>query len=58
MLIKDEYYGSLILLIESICEIRNKYYLESFLNERFRKHNNIIINSLFKELVQIVVDGN
>ena len=58
MLIKDEYYGNLILLIECICEIRNKYYLQSFLNECFRKHNNIVINSLFKELVQIVDDGN
>ena len=58
MLIKDEYYGNLILLIESICEIKNKYYLQTFLNDFFRKHNSININSLFKELVQIVDDGN
>ena len=55
---KDEYYGNLILLIESICEIKNKYYLQTFLNDFFRKHNSININRLFKELVQIVDDGN
>ena len=58
MLIKDKYYSNLILLIESIYEIRNKYYLKTFLNDFFRKHNNIIINSSFKELVQIVDDGS
>ena len=31
-LTKDEYYGHLILLLESICEVENKYYPQTFLN--------------------------
>ena len=60
-LTKDEYCGHLILLLESICEVENEYYPQTFLDEIFecnsvecnsiKRHNK---NSLFKELVQIV----
>ena len=63
-LTKDEYYGHSILLLESICEVKSKYYAQAFLDKFFEcnyvkcnsieKHNNNNINSLFKELVQIV----
>ena len=68
-LTKDEYYGHSILLLESICEVKNKYYPQTFLDELFEcnsvecnsiecssieKHSNNNINSLFKELIQIV----
>ena len=55
-LTKDKYYGHLILLLESISEIGNKYYPQAFLDKFFEcnsveKNNK---NNLFKELVQIV----
>ena len=57
MAIKDlilKYYGHSILLLESISEVKNKYYLQTFLNEFFKIHNDNNINKLFKELVQII----
>ena len=53
-LIKDKYYGNSIILIESICEVKNKYYFQTFVDEFFETHNDDNINSLFKELVQII----
>ena len=56
-LTKDEYYGHSVLLLESICEVENKYYPQPFLRKFFEcnsvgcNNNN---NSLFKELAQIV----
>ena len=52
-LTKDKYYGNSILLIESICEVKNKYYPQTFLDEFFEIHNDNNINSLFKELEHI-----
>ena len=43
-----------MLLLESICEIENKYYPQTFLDEFFKIHNDNNINKLFKELVQII----
>ena len=37
--IKDKYYGNSILLIESICEVKYKYYPQTFLDEFFETHN-------------------
>ena len=56
---KDEYYGHSILLLESICKVENKYYPQTFLDKlpecnSIEKHDDDNINSLFKELVQIV----
>ena len=51
---KDEYYGYSILLIESICELKNQYYPQTFLDGFLEKHDDNNMNSLFKELVQIV----
>ena len=34
-LAKDEYYNHSILLLESICEVENKYYPQTFLDEFF-----------------------
>ena len=34
-LTKDEYYGHSILLLESICEVKNKYYPQTFLDKFF-----------------------
>ena len=48
---KNEYCGHLILLLESICEVENKYYPQTFLHKFFECNNNK--NNLFKELVQI-----
>ena len=58
-LTKDKYYGHSILLSEPICELKNKYCPQTFLDEFFEcnsvdKHNDDNKNSLFKELVQIV----
>ena len=60
-LTKNEYCGHSILLLESICEVENKYYPQTFLHKFFefssvecnsvKKYNK---NSLFKKLVQIV----
>ena len=55
-LTKGEYYGHSILLLESICEVENKYYPQTFLDEFFecnsiKTHNNNNKNSLFKELL-------
>ena len=50
-LTKDKYYGHSILLLESICEVENKYYLQAFLDKFFEKHDDNNVNSLFKELV-------
>ena len=49
-LTKDKYYGHSILL-EFICEVKNKYYPQTFLGRLFERSN---VSSLFKELVQIV----
>ena len=46
--------GNSILLIESIDEVENKYYHETFLDEFFEKHNDNNINSLYKKLVEII----
>ena len=46
--------GNSILLIESIDEVENKYYHQTFLDEFFEKHNDNNINSLYKKLVQII----
>ena len=51
---KYEYYGYSILLLESICEVENKHYPKTFLDEFFEIHNDNNINKLFKELVQII----
>ena len=32
-LTKDKYYGHSILLLESICEVKNKYYPQTFLDK-------------------------
>ena len=58
-LTKDNYYWHSILLLESISEVENKYYPQTFLDKFFecnsiKKHNNNNVNSLFKELLQIV----
>ena len=63
-ILKDEYYGHSLLLLESICELENKYCPQTFLDEFFecssigcssvKTHNTNNENSLFKELVQIV----
>ena len=58
-LAKDEYYDHSILLLEFICEVENKYYPQTFLDEFFECNsietdNNNNRNSLFKELVQII----
>ena len=50
---KDENYGHSILLLESICEIENKYYPKIFLDKLFEKSNDNNKKRLFKELVQI-----
>ena len=47
---KDKYYGNSIILTESICEVKNKYYSHIFLDEIFKTHNDNNANSLFKEL--------
>ena len=53
---KDEYYGHSILLLESICEVKNKHYPQTFLDEFFEMHNdnNNNMNKLFTKLVQII----
>ena len=48
---KDKYYGNSILLIESICKVKNEHYPKPFLDKLFEKHNSV--PSSFKELVQI-----
>ena len=53
-LAKDEYYVHSMLLLESISEVENKYYPQTFLDEFFKIHNDNNINKLFKELVQII----
>ena len=58
-LTKDKYYDNSILLIESICKVKNKHYPKAFLDKLFEKHNSV--PSSFKELVQITDysdDGN
>ena len=56
-LTKDEYCRHSILSLESICEVENKYYSQTFL-DKFFTYNSIECNnnknSLLKELVQIV----
>ena len=59
ILTKDKYSGRSILLLESICEVENKYYPQTFLDKFFEcnsieKHGDNNVNSLFKEWVQIV----
>ena len=51
-LTKDDYCGHSISLLESICEVENKYYPQTSLHKFFECSNNK--NSLFKELEQIV----
>ena len=56
-LTKDEYCGHSILLLESISEVKNKYYPQTLLNKFFKRNSaecNNNKNSLFEELVQIV----
>ena len=53
-LTKDKYYGNSMLLIESTCEVKNKYYPQTLLDEFSETHNDNNINSLFKVLVQII----
>ena len=53
-LAKDKYYGHSMLLLESISEVKNKYYPQTFLDMFFEKHDDNNVNSLFEELVQIV----
>ena len=53
-LVKIKYCGRSILLLESICEVKNKYYFQTFLDKFFECNsveNNV--NRLFKELAQI-----
>ena len=49
-LIKGKYYGN----PKSICEVKNKYYPQTFLDAFFETHSDNNINSLFKELVRII----
>ena len=51
---KNECYGNSILLLGSICEVENKYYPQTFLDEIFKIHKDNNINKLFNELVQII----
>ena len=51
-IIEDEYYGHSILLLESISEVKNKYYPQVFLEKFFEC--NSVKNSLFRESVQTV----
>ena len=51
---KDECYSHSILLLESICEVENKHYPQTFLDKFFKIDNDNNINKLFKELVQII----
>ena len=56
-LVKNKYCGHSILLLESICEVKNKYYPQTFLDKFFEcnsAENRLFVNRLFKELVQIV----
>ena len=48
---KNEYYGHSILLLKSICEVKDKHYPQRFLDTFFKIHNDNNINRLFKELV-------
>ena len=50
-LTKDEYYGHSISLLESIREVKNKYYPQTFLVEFFKIHNDNNMKKLFNELV-------
>ena len=57
-LTKDENYGHSMLILESICEVQNKYCSQIFLYKFFKcnsvaTHNDNNKNNLFKELVQI-----
>ena len=48
-LTKNDYYGHSILLSESICAVKNKYYPQKFLDKFFETNNdNNNKNSLFK----------
>ena len=49
--IKDKYYDNSILLIESTCDAKNKYYPQIFLEGLFKKRNDMC-NNLFKQIVQ------
>ena len=47
--------GHSILLLESICEVKNKHYIQTFLDEFLKMHNdNNNMNKLFNELVQFI----
>ena len=46
---KDNYYGALILSIDSICDIVGKIYLQTFLKKLFGCNNNIL-----KKPIQII----
>ena len=54
-LVKNKYCGHSTLLLESICEVENKYYPQTSLDNLFEcnsvKNN---VNRLLKELLQIV----
>ena len=53
-LTEDKCYGHSILLLESISEVENRYYPQTFLGKFFKTNNDNNINRLFKELVQII----
>ena len=53
-LVKDKYCGHSILLLESTCEVKNKYHPQTFLDKFFKKRDDNHVNRLFKELVKIV----
>ena len=41
---KDEYYDYSILLAESICDAKNKYYPQTFLEKFVKERNNLIMS--------------
>ena len=53
-LTKDEYYGHSILLLESICEVKNKHYPQTFLDEFFKIHNDN--NNMNKLLMNLAIN--
>ena len=54
-LTKDEYYDQSILILECVCEVKNKHYPQRFLDGFFERYNdNNNMSKLFNELVQII----
>ena len=54
-LTKDEYYGHSILLLESVCEVKNKYFPQTFLDEFFETHTDNNINRLLQLLIGLMM---